>query len=296
MGRRLRSDYEGAFHHVMNRGTAQTMLFRQVRDRWRFLHLMGNLEERFGVEIHAYALMGNHYHLLVRSRQARLAKAMQYLDGQYARQFNSSHGRTGALFQGRYHGQLIESDPYLTQAGVYIHLNAVLAGLVVRAVDYRWSSLPMYVGARGTPRWLHLDRLLGGRSSAGYLELVETQEPAVQATGLSADDTGVSWWMPEEDVDHFDGVFAEADRLVAARFGSSVDELYIVGRKSNTARMVVIAYTSATLGIGQRLVAMRYGLKNRHAVRSTLRRLRQLAGVDDSVSEALAALGLDLDT
>ena len=270
------------------------MLFRTTADRRSFLGIAIMLDEKYGVELVAYALMGNHYHLVVRSREGRVSDGMQYHDGQFARLFHLRHERDGSLFKGRFDSELIDTDAYLSQAGVYVHLNPVKAGLVERGVDYPWSSLRFYATKAPTPPWLASTWLLGGRSGDEYVDFVESQSAEVGALPAPAWDPGVDWWTSglEEPVL---AAIAAADQRVAAAFSVSIDEVYAVVRgRPNPARMVAIAYAARQLGVKHAEVAIRYGLKDRHSVRSSMRRLRQLVRTDPAVRNRVAALGLVL--
>lgn len=270
------------------------MLFRTSADRRSFLGIATMLDDRYGVELVAYVLMGNHYHLIVRSREGRVSVAMQYLDGQFARHFNARHQRDGSLFKGRFDSNRIDSDAYLIQAGAYVHLNPVQAGLVDRAIDYPWSSLRFLVGGDRSPKWLASRWLLRDRSGDDYVRFVESQRAEVERLATPAWDSGVDWWMPslEEPVL---AAIAAADERVASTFSVSVDELYAVVRgRLNPARMVAIAYTADRLGLSHADVAIRYGLKNRHSVRSTMRRLREQLRRDPGLQALVASLGLAL--
>ena len=180
MGRAPRCDFADAIHLVTNRGTARTMIFRSDADRRSFLSLLGDLEGRFGVEVIAFVLMGNHFHLIVRSRSGLLSRALHHLEGSFSRGFNPRHDRRGALFQGRFDSRLIEDDVQLHRAGAYVHLNPVKAGLVTEALQHRWSSLRSYASGRRLASWLHLD-LLQGRSPQRYLDDLTALTPAVLA-------------------------------------------------------------------------------------------------------------------
>lgn len=104
--------------------------------------------ERFGVEVHAYVLMNNHYYLLIRTRDANLSKAIQWLGLTYSMWFNRRHVRSGHLFQGRFKSFVIENYRYFTAMSFYIHGNPTRAGLAQNFLDYPWSSYPTYVAAR----------------------------------------------------------------------------------------------------------------------------------------------------
>ena len=88
MSRPLRIEYPGAYYHVMNRGTARQKVFLNDQDRQRFLDLLGQTCQMWGVRVYAYCLMDNHYHLLVETTDAALSRAMRHLDGIYTQRFN----------------------------------------------------------------------------------------------------------------------------------------------------------------------------------------------------------------
>ncbi len=102
MARKWRIDYPGAWHHVMHRGARREAIYDDERDCILFLDLVGQTVNRFGLEVHAYALMPNHYHLLVRSVKGNLSRCMQHLNGSYARGFNSRRTCDGPVFRGRF--------------------------------------------------------------------------------------------------------------------------------------------------------------------------------------------------
>ena len=160
MARPWRIQYEGAFYHVFSRGNNQQDIFVTDDDRHLFLDTVAQMAERFDCEFFAYVLMGNHYHLLLRTLKANLSRSMQWLGTTYTRRFNLDHLQSGHLFQGRYKSILIENDVYLKQLSYYIHDNPLRAGIVRRLMDYRWSSYPAYAYNRRHPDWLDKDLIL----------------------------------------------------------------------------------------------------------------------------------------
>ncbi len=74
MSRPLRIEYAGAWYHVMNRGAARQPIYLQPSHRQLFLALLGELQDRFGIETHAYCLMDNHYHLLLHTPKGQLCR------------------------------------------------------------------------------------------------------------------------------------------------------------------------------------------------------------------------------
>lgn len=165
MARKPRLEYKGAVYHVMNRGNHQQAIFRTDGDRKCFLETLGEVCERLGWKIHAYVLMGNHYHLLVETPEPNLTAGMQWLQGTYTKRFNAIHREWGHLFQGRYKAIPIESNGgYFLAAANYIHLNPMrMKGYdfeKTRPEDYVWSSFPGYIHKRSREAWLCVNRVL----------------------------------------------------------------------------------------------------------------------------------------
>jgi REP element-mobilizing transposase RayT len=129
-------------------------------DRQLFLDTLAEISDRFEVDICAFVLMGNHYHLLLRTRWPNLSKAMHWLGVTYTNRFNLRHGRSGHLFQGRFKSMLVQNDAYLLQLSCDIHRNPLRAGRVQRPADYRWSSYRAYAYGQRTPPWLHTKLIL----------------------------------------------------------------------------------------------------------------------------------------
>lgn len=161
MSRPLRIEYEGAWYHVMNRGTNRCKIFSDYESYQLFLKLFAEITDMFGVEIHAYCLMENHYHLLLRTPIGNLSRIMRHLDGVYTQRFNRLVRRDGPLFRGRYKALLVETDPYLLQVSRYIHLNPVAKNNSIKIEDYVWSSYLAYLNSEECPKWLHTAEILG---------------------------------------------------------------------------------------------------------------------------------------
>jgi len=160
MARPWRIEYEGALYHVFSRGNNQQDIFITDDDRYLFLDTIGQMSERFDTDIFAYVLMGNHYHLLLRTQKANLSRSMQWFGTTYTRRFNLDHFQSGHLFQGRFKSILVQNDAYLMQLSYYIHNNPLRAGMVKRLIDYRWSSYPAYAYNRRHTKWLNKKLIL----------------------------------------------------------------------------------------------------------------------------------------
>jgi REP element-mobilizing transposase RayT len=161
MARPLRIQYPGAVYHVMNRGGSRQKLFLKKQDYEAFLKTVGEIHDRWGVELFAYCLMGTHYHVCLRTPEGDLARVMRHLDGLYTQRFNRIHRRDGALFRGRYKAIVVDKDAYLAQLVRYIHLNPVEASLVREPQAYVWSSHRFYLRPKQAPKWLRIDEVMG---------------------------------------------------------------------------------------------------------------------------------------
>lgn len=154
MTRPWRIEFEGAYYHILSRGNERRNIFKDSDDRVSFLETLGKMSERFEVEIYAYVLMDNHYHLILKTNKPNISRSMQWFGTTYTRQYNIKHKRSGHLFQGRFKNFLIENDEYLLHLSCYIHRNPLRAGIVRRLVDYPWSSYPVYAYGKRSPEWL----------------------------------------------------------------------------------------------------------------------------------------------
>ena len=132
MARPIRIQYPGAVYHVMARGNHGQAIFQDDADRQRFLETLGEACEKTGWRIHAYVLMGNHYHLLVETPEGNLVAGMKWVQGAYTQRYNGRHKLFGHLFQGRYKAVPVEGgDAIILQVvSTYIHLNPARAGLI----------------------------------------------------------------------------------------------------------------------------------------------------------------------
>ena len=154
MARPLRIEYPGAFYHVINRGQLRRNIFLEDKGRQSFLDLLGDIARLWKMEIYAYCLMDNHYHILLSTPTGGLSRAMRHLDGIYTQKFNRMHHRDGPLFRGRYKAILIDAEEYFLSVVRYIHRNPLNAGVVSDIDRYRWSSHWGYLNKKQCPDWL----------------------------------------------------------------------------------------------------------------------------------------------
>ncbi len=155
MARPLRVEYEGAIYHVTIRGNDRRNIFRDDRDRQRFLDRLADCVEAHEVRLYMFCLMSNHVHLMVETPAGNLSEFMHRLQTAYSVYFNLRHGRSGHLFQGRYGARVVRGEGYILRLTRYIHLNPVFTRAAKKLdlrerIDmlrrYRWSSYRSYIG------------------------------------------------------------------------------------------------------------------------------------------------------
>ncbi len=149
MPRQPRLDAPGALHHVMGRGIERTKIFQTDTDRADFVARLAQRARAGEWAVVAWALMPNHFHLLVRTGDRPLFQSMKQLLTGYVVNFNRRHKRHGHLFQNRYKSILCEEDPYLLELTRYIHLNPLRGGLVQALRDlrkYPWTGHAAILG------------------------------------------------------------------------------------------------------------------------------------------------------
>jgi len=182
MSRPLRIDVVDGWYHVMSRGIDRRTIFSGATYYRHFIELLEAMCARYNVEVHAYCLMPNHYHLVIRTPEANASMALQWLNVSYASWFNAKQQRAGHVFQGRFKSVLIDGEgSWVRLAADYVHLNPVRTGalgagkgdvgaerhgykipsdeVVQRRLErlrkYKWSSYPAYAGYESCPKWLH---------------------------------------------------------------------------------------------------------------------------------------------
>jgi len=193
MPRKKREDYPGAWHHVMNRGQRRQKIFFKDGHCLKFLDVLSEAVDRFGIEIHAYSLMPNHYHLLIRSPDGNLSAAMRHINGVYTQWLNYMKKWDGPVFRGRFTSQLVEREDQLRLLVAYIHLNPIKAHLIKRLDSEAWTSHRAYLGKESAPDWLSvrfLTDLFGGADAlhayvrSVYTKTIEFPDDFDPETGL----------------------------------------------------------------------------------------------------------------
>jgi REP element-mobilizing transposase RayT len=163
MPRPIRIEYPNALYHVINRGRARCNIFHGDVYYQSFLKTIEEAHTRFGLVVHAYCLMSNHYHLLVETPNANLGRIMRHINGTYTQKYNRLKNTDGPLFRGRYKAILAEESQYLLVLSRYIHRNPIETKMkmVKNLQDYAWSSYPYYLNVKNNaPDWLNMERTL----------------------------------------------------------------------------------------------------------------------------------------
>lgn len=317
MARPLRIEYEGALYHVTARGNERKPLYREEYDYQKFLDILSALSQRFGVIIHGYVLMGNHYHLLIETPRGNITKAIHYLNATYSGYFNRKYNRAGHLFQGRYKGLLIEKERYLLTVSRYLHLNPVRAGLVKKPEEYRWSSYPAYTGRVRREKWLTYEWILGQYS--GDIEKARRMYKVFIEEGLTLNKNpfeqmkaglivGSEGFVEEikkklklkrireiPDSREFTRSisYEEVMALVAKRFGMSVQELLKSGKRNNLSRRICLYLLRNKTDMSNEEIARDFGI-GYTAVSQAASRLRRDMMKDKTLRKTIQEIEREL--
>lgn len=153
---------KNAIYHIIGKGVEGIDIFTDDVDRNKFLQLLQKTVNFHKVHLFSYVLMDTHFHLLLKTEEANLSQAMQFLNSSYAHWYNIRHIRKGHLFQDRYKSHLILNSLYLYSVASYISLNPVEAELVDSPEKYPWSSFQYLLSApnKDIPLWLNIQELL----------------------------------------------------------------------------------------------------------------------------------------
>jgi len=144
----------------MNRGRRSESIYLEEEDCQTFIDLLIEASELWSVNIYAFSLMPNHYHLLINTPLGNLSRFMRHVNGVYTQRFNKVHDYEGTLFKGRYKSILIEFDSYFLQLVRYIHRNPIRAKLIADLDKYKWTSHQAYINKSQEWEWIKTELLL----------------------------------------------------------------------------------------------------------------------------------------
>lgn len=157
----------------MNRGARKQPVFLDLEARVLFLSILEELP-RFSVRVHGYALMPNHYHLLIESVTGELPRAMRHVGAEFSRRLNRQNRWDGPVFRGRYHNRMVSTQAYWRHLLVYVHQNPLRADAGPVDSPY-WTSHAAYAGLAPRPEWLTTAELQGiFGSQAAYMEYFQS--------------------------------------------------------------------------------------------------------------------------
>ncbi len=189
MPRKPRFAPAGYYSHITQRGNYRQETFFSDADRCSFLDLLGQNADADQVDLLAYCLMPNHFHLIARStRDDGLSRFMQGLSGQYAKRIHSIRGVKGRFWQGRFFSCVLDRS-HLTTALRYVELNPIRAGLVNKVDNYAWSSAAIHTGAAPattSPRWLDLQTFREIYTVEEWRSLLSDAEPREDLASIRA--------------------------------------------------------------------------------------------------------------
>ncbi len=183
MTRPLRIQYPGAVYHVTHRGNEKQVIFKNDKDRRQFLHILAQGQQTYGIVLHSYVLMKNHFHFLLETPLGNLSEFMRYFNITYTSYFNRTYKRTGHLYQGRFKSFLVEKEVYLSAVSRYIHLNPIKVLRVKKKsfneqvkylFSYTWSSLSGFISISKRSKVITYGYVLeefGGDNTAGRAAL-----------------------------------------------------------------------------------------------------------------------------
>jgi len=166
MGAPLRVQAPDVLYHVASRAVDKQLIFGVVEgDRAVFQALLARTVARYVWNLHAYCVMGNHFHLVLDTPNANIARGMQYLKSSYALWFNDCKPREGCLFERRYFSDLLDDEAHAVAVCRYVVLNPVRARLCLHPADWPWSSYRATAGIVQQPAFLQnelVHALVGG--------------------------------------------------------------------------------------------------------------------------------------
>lgn len=187
---------EGTIYHVYNRVGGEEDTFSDEVLAARFVQLLRKVAERDEMVVYAWALMSNHYHLVVRMGAVPLSRSMKTLQQEVTRTRNRKAKVDGHLWQGRYKAKQVDREDYLGRLIAYAHLNPVKAGIVDRPRKYRWSGHRDVLGMRKRPI-VSIDNVLAvfGESRRASLAAYRSTLRLVAGLEWSREVPGrLPWW------------------------------------------------------------------------------------------------------
>lgn len=313
----MRIEYPGALYHITSRGNERKEIFLDEEDRLKFLAILEDYHDRYGILIHSYVLMDNHYHLILETPKGNLVQVMQGINGGYTGYFNRRYKRFGHLFQGRYKGILVDKDNYLVGLSRYVHLNPVRALMVNRPEEYKWSSYPGYIARGREAAWVEYAWVLSkfgndirkcrekyrryveeglkegieatplkavrGQVVLGVEDFVEKIKRMLKGKELSSDILERKKFMTLPNP-------GDVIKEVAKAFGTDEEQIKEKGRKDNTARKAAIYFMQRYSGLSNEEIGKIFGGIHFTAVSKASERLKKEMAVDRKLASRIGEI------
>lgn len=212
MARSPRLFVPGGLYHVYCRFARGEFVFHQPREADEFLIRLSEVKKLHRFSILGWCLMGNHYHLVVRTHEIPLWKSMARIQCWFARDFNRRNKYLGRLWQSRYKARVIDREEYFRQVVAYVHLNPVAAGMVNDPCDYQLCGHGALLGRR--PRAiLDVDETLrsyGEENSAARAQYLREVRAVAEARWIDSGIRQLPWWKTASSDDEVAGATPEA--------------------------------------------------------------------------------------
>ncbi|MDF1653660.1 MAG: transposase [Coxiellaceae bacterium] len=321
MARPLRIEYKNAVYHVMNRGKSHQAIFHGSKYTDHFMQCVEQACYKFNLEILAYCLMGNHYHLLVRTPQANLSRCMRHINGVYTQIYNKTFGTDGPLFRGRYKAIVVDAENYLLQVSRYIHRNPIETDppLVNRLTDYRLSSYTHYLNPSNSPPWLHCETILSlfekKEAKFTYQYFVENtmpsddlnpfyhEEPIPTILGSKNFAKQIKQWAHKESQEvperqrYYSITLEKILEVVSHHFKISTEEV-LTGiskhKQASLARKLTMYFAHRTTKLTLAELAATFNVKHYSAISHASSRIFSAAKRNDNINQLVSLLSQDL--
>lgn len=259
--------------HVYARGARRLDLFRDDEDRGEYLRLLELFARKAGVLLWAYALMSNHYHLIIHAASDPLTGLMMRLNHQYAIYHNRKYQLSGHLLDGPYRAHPLKAPLLILKKIAYVLLNPFKGGLETQVGRYPWTCLPCFRACPGSPLPVHLDSLWAslrmkpeeGRRRFEQALTREQSKPARLRKDLPT--------ALETQAQEFEWLLEHAEEMQAALLGEAPAD--------------VALYWGSLLGIPPRAMARVLSARTAGSIRASLCRLRKRFALDPALEEAL---------
>ncbi len=296
------------------------MVFHNPTFSALFLQGLEEASQQFGLEILAYCLMGNHYHLLVRTPWANLSRCMRHINGVYTQRYNKLKKTDGPLFRGRYKAIVVDVDNYLLQVSRYIHRNPIetKTPLVKSLSDYVDSSYPAYINKVHAPLWLKRDFVLStqntGKKYHAYQAFVEDEQiPTLQdfyhkshqpaVLGSPEFIAKMKCYATDDNTEtpkhrlHERPTMSFVINKVARYFKLTSDDIVFTARgtgKKNTPRQIAMYLCKQHTGATLIEMAALFNVKHYSTISKTMSRLMDDLQNNPKISKAINVLSQDL--